>query len=89
MFSGRYSWVSDSSQQLPCSKFWSYDGPCHSMGTQRAGITAPALEAVLLFLHVIPSRSSRSLPQALFSILQASEKSSLKLSSCLVAHSKY
>lgn len=34
--------------------------------TQRAGITAPgsylALEAALLFLHVIPSRSSSSLP---------------------------
>lgn len=48
------------------------------MGTQRAGVTAvgshPALETVLLFLHVIPDLPVH-FPQALFLILQASEKS--------------
>lgn len=49
----------------------------------------PVLEAVVLFLHIIPSRSSSSLPQALFEHFKPLRRPAIKLSRCLMAHNKY
>lgn len=49
----------------------------------------PSLEAALLFLHIVPSRSSSSLPQALFEHSKPLRRPAIKLSRCLMAHNKY